>query len=43
MTESFAKAVHRHPVNELQKASMVACVICDNCAPCVIADQMLRH
>ena len=39
---SFAEAVQHHPINELQKASMVACVICDDCAPCVIADQILR-
>ena len=40
---SFAEAVQHQPINELQMASMVACVICDHCAPCVIADQMLRQ
>jgi hypothetical protein len=37
----FAKALQDEPVNELTTASMVACVICDHCVPCLIADRIL--
>lgn len=40
---NFASALQHQPINEMHKASMVACVICDDCVPCVIADQILSR
>jgi len=37
----FAQAMQGEPVNELTTVSMVACVVCDFCVPCMVADLIL--